>query len=287
VSTILKSLKKLEQENRSRRNKSPYSGYQSPEPFASRDAKGGWFKNVWFKRGLVTTAILVLGVTTVYYYRQTKSVKEYQASVGNQVSPRPELSPQKQDSQKPAQTLPPAVNESNSGIENITPRTTPQPVKKATEPKRVTPTAESAVIETRSANPTIQEENLTSRQPISQRPPRPTVPPKANEPAPTAQPSVNRPPATDRRPPPVTEKQPPKPSSPSFNNVPILRGGGLKVHAIVWSPVSKDRMTVINSRILYEGDTVDGYTLLSIRADDVVVRKDGGGGKYRVLFGRP
>ena len=45
-------------------------------------------------------------------------------------------------------------------------------------------------------------------------------------------------------------------------------------------------MTVINSRVLHEGDTVDGFTLVVIRPDDVVV-KESGGGRWKVIFGRP
>lgn len=45
-------------------------------------------------------------------------------------------------------------------------------------------------------------------------------------------------------------------------------------------------MTVINSHVLHEGDTVDGFTLIVIRPDDVVV-KESGGVTWKVLFGRP
>jgi hypothetical protein len=64
-----------------------------------------------------------------------------------------------------------------------------------------------------------------------------------------------------------------------------LTDGRLKVQALAWSPKAEDRMAVINTRIVHEGDKVNGFTVLAIGSDDVIVRdKDI---KFRVTFGRP
>jgi hypothetical protein len=68
-------------------------------------------------------------------------------------------------------------------------------------------------------------------------------------------------------------------------NAPLLTDGRLKVQALAWSPVDEDRMAVINTRIVHEGDKVDDFVVLAIRADDVVVMEKGV--VYRAVFGRP
>jgi hypothetical protein len=64
-----------------------------------------------------------------------------------------------------------------------------------------------------------------------------------------------------------------------------LRDNRLKIQAIAWSPVSEERMAVINSLIVREGSSVEGFSVVAIRADDVIVKEQGR--LYRVVFGRP
>lgn len=77
-----------------------------------------------------------------------------------------------------------------------------------------------------------------------------------------------------------------KPSADTYDKTPVLTGGQLKVHAIAWSASLEDRMAVINSRVVHEGDSVDGFGVVAIRPEDVVVR-DKEKGLFRVVFGRP
>jgi hypothetical protein len=58
------------------------------------------------------------------------------------------------------------------------------------------------------------------------------------------------------------------------------------VHAIAWSPTPADRVAVINSHVIYEGDSVEDFVVIAIRPDDVVVREKGRA-VWRVEFGRP
>ena len=80
----------------------------------------------------------------------------------------------------------------------------------------------------------------------------------------------------------------PKENSPAdvYSNTPLLTDGRLRVHAIAWAPQPAERMAVINSHILHEGDSVDDFAVMVIRPDDVVVREKGKG-VWRVEFGRP
>ena len=59
----------------------------------------------------------------------------------------------------------------------------------------------------------------------------------------------------------------------------------MKIQAIAWSPNSDERMAVINSRIVREGGSVEGFSVVAIRQDDVIVREQGR--LYRVIFGKP
>lgn len=74
--------------------------------------------------------------------------------------------------------------------------------------------------------------------------------------------------------------------SDAYENTPPLTDGRLKVHAIAWSPKVEERMAVVNNRVIYEGDSVDGFVVVAIRPDDVVVREKERG-LWKVVFGKP
>ncbi|MEJ2038945.1 MAG: hypothetical protein P8X55_08430 [Desulfosarcinaceae bacterium] len=59
--------------------------------------------------------------------------------------------------------------------------------------------------------------------------------------------------------------------------------GRLKVQAIAWSPVAEECMAVVNDRIVHQGDAVDGFSVLAVEADQLVVRS--GGWLWAVAFG--
>ena len=63
----------------------------------------------------------------------------------------------------------------------------------------------------------------------------------------------------------------------------LIDDPGLKLQAIAWSANPTERIAVVNSSILREGDAVEGYRVVRINRDDVVLR--GGGGEGRLLFG--
>ena len=57
----------------------------------------------------------------------------------------------------------------------------------------------------------------------------------------------------------------------------------LKLQALAWSDDAVRRMAVINGRIVHEGESVDGYQVVEIRMEDVIV--NAGGKSWRLEFG--
>jgi hypothetical protein len=52
---------------------------------------------------------------------------------------------------------------------------------------------------------------------------------------------------------------------------------------LAWSDDAARRMAVINGRIVHEGESVDGYQVVKIRAEDVIVKE--GGKSWSLEFG--
>ena len=76
-------------------------------------------------------------------------------------------------------------------------------------------------------------------------------------------------------------KQPAKPRSRETYD--RITDSKLKLQALAWSDDAVRRMAVINGRIVHEGDSVDGYQVLKIRSEDVIVEADGK--SWRLEFG--
>jgi len=63
-----------------------------------------------------------------------------------------------------------------------------------------------------------------------------------------------------------------------------LKDGILSVQAISWSKNPSDRIAVINTKIVGEGESVQGYDILEIGKDEVIVRLSDSDQKYRLAF---
>lgn len=70
-------------------------------------------------------------------------------------------------------------------------------------------------------------------------------------------------------------------SNDPFSRAVRLTDDRLEVQAIAWSPVAGDRMAVINNQIIYQGNTVDGFYVVEIGQDQVLVKE---GGQYYVVY---
>ncbi|MCP4117110.1 MAG: GspB domain-containing protein [Desulfobacteraceae bacterium] len=57
--------------------------------------------------------------------------------------------------------------------------------------------------------------------------------------------------------------------------IPLLEDGRLKINAISWSRQPDERLAVINSAIVREGQTVEGFRLVRIMEDGVIVQRSG------------
>ena len=54
-----------------------------------------------------------------------------------------------------------------------------------------------------------------------------------------------------------------------------IRDDKLKLQALAWADDAARRLAVINGRIVHEGESVDGYQILKIREEDVILNRDG------------
>jgi hypothetical protein len=62
-----------------------------------------------------------------------------------------------------------------------------------------------------------------------------------------------------------------------------MKDGKLKLQAVSWSEKPEGSIAVINDKIVREGQTVEGFVVVSIGTDDVIVRD--GGRHWKVVFG--
>jgi hypothetical protein len=61
-----------------------------------------------------------------------------------------------------------------------------------------------------------------------------------------------------------------------FAGVPPLEANSpIKLQAISWAQLADKSIAVINNAVLHEGDNVEGYTVVKIRPDDVILRRSG------------
>jgi hypothetical protein len=58
------------------------------------------------------------------------------------------------------------------------------------------------------------------------------------------------------------------------SSIPLLDASDLKLHAIAWSPEPDQRIAVINNSITREGDTIDGFNIVRIAQEEIVISKD-------------
>jgi len=110
--------------------------------------------------------------------------------------------------------------------------------------------------------------------------PRPVAPDKERSPehaATAAAPSL-APKAEERTQPPADDA-----GAGSDESIPILHNAPLNVQALFWSTSPRKRVTVINNRVLKEGDDIESFQIVRIDPDAIIVNADGH--LSRVRFG--
>lgn len=84
---------------------------------------------------------------------------------------------------------------------------------------------------------------------------------------------------------PETSDSQPSPTQDPYTDAELLAGGTLRLQAISWSDIPSARVTIIDGRILREGQSVDGYIVVQIQPEVVIVGK--GGKHWKLAYGRP
>ena len=81
-----------------------------------------------------------------------------------------------------------------------------------------------------------------------------------------------------------TSPQPPAPEihDAADTQIPILEDASLTINAISWSTAPEKRLAVINSTLVREGQAVGGFRLVEIQGDQVIVQRSQK--KWRVMF---
>jgi Type II secretion system protein B len=262
-----------------------------------------WFLKPWVRWGAVGFTIVALGGTAWHFYRQSRSYapRSARVSVGNKHSSRQVAESRNQPSSsyippvakvapyQPERSLPSDQARAGQppGIHQIHPRTFESNAS-------LQRNAEPSISRPASSTP-VREERLIQRPLPAETVPRPSSR-SIQRPTPQAALIKEMPAPSDmrRKVEAVSANASAQPDSATkmnaaadkYNNTPLLTDGRLRVHAIAWSPKPADRMAVINSRVIYEGDSMEDFTVVAIRPDDVVVLEKGKG-VWRVEFGRP
>jgi len=280
LSSILKALKKIEEDS-----PPPHSHPSLAKSLASKQAvrsnTGGRRPKVLY----LFIVLLGLAVMTVILFSQRGLIIAKLMSIASSEAP----------------TAGEASNTSRSNVYRAkVPTASSEPAQK---PTTVTPRPEAQIKKNGSGsgdkkyqaspNPGKRRvKSAASPSPGSPGPPAPDAaltaqvkkpPQKEGVPPPDSAPAPRDTIRKDTRPttPAAGAQQPAKPRSRETYD--RITDSKLKLQALAWSDDAVRRMAVINGRIVHEGESVDGYQVVEIRADDVIVNE--GGKSWRLEFG--
>jgi cytoskeletal protein RodZ len=273
MSTILKALKKLEQDK---------------EPLGARNLSHTVATAVSAKRrpaGLFASSKLLLRVAVIgaafvgivgaalYYYNQS----------GTPVTQEPRTSESIRNPAPPQAAAPTPHIRKRSESDTSQPKPTPQWERPPDPPPRNV-TADAVT----QAKP-VPPKRIESRERLEHVQNLPKAAPSDAVTGSRAEVEATVPRTGPARPATPTESVPPadpkSEADSAYANAGRLMDNRLKIQAIAWSQVPDERMAVINSRIVREGGSVEGFSIVAIRSDDVIVREKGQ--LYRVPFGSP
>jgi hypothetical protein len=287
VSTILKALKKLEQESRQNTQ-----GLAPTHPIGASHALGKRVRKVWLwdrgKQWLIMATILAVVVSGAYWAMVSPKKKPLPATATTnqmviaskqKIALTPQLHPvPPAPSPKPrpeAVVSPPAPQPSAS---------LPQAAKVEAGPPADQP-PKTAPVRRPPAPPLAKE----SRQPgVLPAPPKPETATgesvESPPPAPSEEPSQETMAPLPAETPPQAPPTPYGSSSlpPKYANLDRLEDGRLELQAISWAEDPDQRLAVINNRIVRQGQSIDEFAIVYIGADEVVVRQ--GASIWKLIF---
>lgn len=241
MSSILKALKKLEDENPPKGRSVIWPSGSGPRrPVRRLDVSSGWPAVLGW--GLVAV-VLLLAAGGLYIF----------------------LSPMPEGDDRSTETAARPV---------VKPIQDPPPADVAVLPPSRPPPA-----------PPDRTEDFPSSAPPAAKvaPPSKDAPPAARQAVPSPKASA---PAAKRVPAEPRKSPPPRPSASEPDraataDLPVLTTD-LKLQAVSWASAPGDRLAVINGSIMREGATLEGYLIVRIDRDEVVVRK--AGEEWKLVF---
>lgn len=257
MSSILKALKKIDESS-----PPADSGQPWPQPGEARDAITKSIKKRWFIRRMTTyvlVAACVISLAVLLYLRQADKTPHHQAAAirTEAKTEQGQIHRAKIEKTAPGSRSPEATMEKQPPP----PRTTaPQRIKPAPKPTapavRRSPKALAATTPPETAKPTRSRKPLPKK---SKKAATKIVPPAGDTNARKSarKKAVSKPTTASR-----------SDQSPQYSR---LQNKDLKLQAIAWAPEPAKRIAVINGSIVREGETIEGFTLMRIRKDDIVL----------------
>lgn len=284
MSTILRALKKLEQDKETLEAKG-LSGLAATAAASLDNRRADRSKRLRRLGFAAAAGVVFLGVAgaAVYFFVQSRSSAP-------PPSPAVRTIPERPTDRQPSRPDPigdrthPAVSPTHraSAPARSEPPATPKPTP-PDSPARTPTTGTMATVKPRM--PDWVESDASTRPDTSGRAPSSAEPVKS--PTATTRPAESKARRTISAPPSKSPPAAPADTRASddarFSAAERLRDNRLKIQAIAWSPIADECMAVINSHIVHEGSTVEGFSVIAIRPDDVIVKEQGR--LYRVVFG--
>lgn len=287
MSTILRSLQKLEKEKEAARYASQIKSYSGPG--AQRpSAAGSYFgRRVWVKLGFAGLILLAVAAAGLYFRHSRHQ-------------PRPQAELPGDGQSRPASILPSngtsgskAASAQKQRASLSSDRTTPFMEPKTTPAAARPPLADDPAVQGNGQHPrdmapsepaVVRNEETAPQSRMPLQAPSDTANPGETRPSPNQGPghTSDQTQTSHNR----VSTSPATAAPDEYQGVLPLTDGRLKVQAIAWSQDKQARMVVMNNRILHEGDSVDAFIVIAVRQDDVVVREKDAG-MWRVVFGRP
>jgi FtsZ-interacting cell division protein ZipA len=265
MSTILKALKKVESDSI---NKGSDVG-QAQSPQSPKRVSSERLRPVW--RGFhlfIPIIVLLAGIGIWRYLISTDSSLEKQSVQIFPIAKQP--SNKEQSIQKGAGAKPqPTVDERQARSS--------APADSRKQPNRQKRTDESlnAASDDLDKKPLVEADMPKRNAPVKRGTPQ-EITPKRLEPENT----VKKSPAGEK----AGSPKPDNSTAEPWRDAKRLEENQMALQAVAWAPQPEKRMVVIDGEVMREGDDVNGYTVVKIQKQNIIVQRDGK--YYRLEFQR-
>jgi hypothetical protein len=279
LSSILKALKKIEGDALP-----PQTHPSLPKTIASKQRHQSNKSRRWRKILYLFLVLLVLAVVSVTLFSQRRLIIAKMMSMVSSESPT--VAPASDSSPSPVYRAkvpsapatpapkPPAVNrQAKTQPQKMESASSDKKFQASTRPGKRRLISGTAPPQATSGN---RQPQLSRNSRVKKPLPKDTPPPGSAPVPKTTAPKEARPTA-----PAPGAKQPDKTRPPRTYD--RIADSKLKLQALAWSDDAVRRMAVINGRIVHEGEAVEGYQVVEIRVEDVIVKA--GGKSWRLEFG--